>query len=138
MLRSYLRAKEMTDWPQVPCLILQSSVEEQRIGETVAPEYRLQVLYRYDFSGRSYESRLWSLRGSMPRNDKSTVEALVADYSSGTISQCWVNPQLPSQAVLKLDTRAAGYTLWFPGLFFLGGCGMIIGALKTPKSSKSA
>jgi len=138
MVRSYVRAKDMTNWPQVPCLILQSSVEEQRIGNTAAPEYRLQVLYRYDFSGNTYESRLWSLRGSMPRNDKTTVEGLVATYSSGSMTQCWVNPQMPTQAVLKLDTQAAGYTLWFPGLFFLGGVGMIIGAWKAPKGAKSA
>jgi hypothetical protein len=138
MWRSYARAKGMTNWPQVPCLILQSNVEEQRIGDTVAPEYRLQVLYRYDFDGSSYESRLWSLRGSMPRNDRATVEELVATFATGSMTKCWVNPQQPSQSVLKLDTRAAGYTLWFPGLFFLGGVGMIVGAWKTPRSAKSA
>ena len=128
----------MTSWPKVPCLILQSSVEEQRIGATVAPEYRLQVLYCYDFDGSPYESRLWSLRGSMPRNDRATAEELVATYSSGSMTQCWVNPLQPSQAVLKLDTRAAGYTLWFPGLFLLGGMGMIVGAWKRPRSAKLA
>jgi hypothetical protein len=138
MWRSYARAKGMTSWPKVPCLILQSSVEEQRIGTTVAPEYRLQVLYCYDFDGSPYESRLWSLRGSMPRNDRATVEELVATYSSGSMTQCWVNPRQPSQAVLKLDTRAAGYTLWFPGLFLLGGMGMIVGAWKRPRSAKLA
>ncbi|PAZ05411.1 MAG: hypothetical protein CAK88_07795 [Verrucomicrobiia bacterium AMD-G2] len=138
MWRSYARAKGMTSWPKVPCLILQSSVEEQRIGATVAPEYRLQVLYCYDFDGSPYESRLWSLRGSMPRNDRATAEELVATYSSGSMTQCWVNPRQPSQAVLKLDTRAAGYTLWFPGLFLLGGMGMIVGAWKRPRSAKLA
>jgi hypothetical protein len=66
------------------------------------------------------------------------VEELVATFATGSMTKCWVNPQQPSQSVLKLDTRAAGYTLWFPGLFFLGGVGMIVGAWKTPRSAKSA
>jgi hypothetical protein len=135
MGRSYLRAREMTSWPQVPCLILRSEVAERRIAENVAPDYRFAVLYRYEFAGRDYESARWSLRGSMPRNEAAAVEELVQQFPVGSSQNCWVNPNQPDIALLKLDSRAAGYSLWFPGLFFLGGVGMIIGAWK--KSSAS-
>lgn len=135
MGRSYLRARDMTTWPQVPCVILRSEVTERRIADNVAPDYRFSVLYRYEFAGRDHESDRWSLRGSMPRSEAGAVEELVAQYPVGSRQTCWVNPDQPEIALLKLDSRAAGYSLWFPGLFFLGGLGMIIGAWK--KSSAS-
>jgi hypothetical protein len=133
MMRSYMRAREMTTWPQVACLILSSEVEENRIAENVAPDFRLAVLYRYQFQGKDYESPLWSLRGSMPRTEKSAVEKLVKQFPQGSQQTCWVNPRHPEIAVLKIDSRAAGYSLWFPGLFFLGGVGMIWGAWRRPR-----
>ncbi|MFM2297956.1 MAG: hypothetical protein RL117_1663 [Verrucomicrobiota bacterium] len=133
MMRSYMRAREMTTWPQVACLILSSEVEENRIAENVAPDFRLAVLYRYQFQGKDYESPLWSLRGSMPRTEKSAVEKLVKQFPQGSQQTCWVNPRQPEIAVLTIDSRAAGYSLWFPGLFFLGGVGMIWGAWRRPR-----
>lgn len=138
MGRSYLRAKEMTTWPQVPCMILRSEVVERRIGETVAPDYRFSVIFGYQYEGKDYESGRWSLRGSMPRQDPVQAEKLVEEFPLGSQQLCWVNPRQPEIALLKLDSRAAGYSLWFPGLFFLGGVGMIVGAWKRAKSGESA
>ena len=135
MGRSYLRARDMSTWPQVPCLVLQSERSEKRIADDVAPDYRLAILYRYEYEGRDYESKLWSLRGSMPKSDPLAVQELVEQYPVGSKQTCWVNPRQPEIAVLKIDSRAPGYSLWFPGLFFLGGAGMIVGAWK--KSSPS-
>ena len=136
MTRSYLRAKEMTTWPQVPCLILRSEVAEKRIGETVAPDYRFAVLFRYEFEGKDYESERWGLRGSMPRQDPTQAKKLVEEFPLGSQQLCWVNPREPQIALLKLDSRAAGYSLWFPGLFFLGGVGMVVGAWRKKKSGE--
>jgi len=135
MGRSYLRAREMASWPKVPCLILRSEVSQRRIAENVSPDYRFAVLYRYESEGRDYESTRSSLRGSMPRSEVESIEALVQQFTLGSTQSCWVNPRDPAVALLKLDSRAAGYSLWFPGLFFLGGLGMILGAWK--KSSAS-
>lgn len=137
MGRSYLRAREMTTWPQVPCLILRSEVAEKIIADNVAPEYKFSVLYRYEFSGQDYESHLFGLRGSMPRNKRAAVEEMVQQFPLGSRQQCWVNPNDPEMALLQLDSRAAGYSLWFPGLFFIGGIGMIVGAWKKSSPTKS-
>lgn len=136
MGRSFLRAREMMQWPQVPCLMLRAEVAERRIAPNVAPDYRISVLYRYEFAGNDYESERWGLRGSMPRSERQAVEALILQYPAGSRQTCWVNPRDPAMAVLKPDSRAAGYSLWFPALFFLGGVGMVVGAWK--KSSPSS
>jgi hypothetical protein len=130
MIRSYLRAQEMSTWPQVPCLILRSEVGEKRIAENVAPDYRFVLLFRYEFGGEDYESDRWGLRGSPPRKSREQVEETVAHYPAGSWHRCWVNPQQPELALLQLDSRAAGYSLWFPALFLIGGLGMIVGAGK--------
>jgi hypothetical protein len=133
MARSYLRAKSMHEWPQLPCLILKSDVEEYGIGGTVESEYRLNILYRYDFQGKSFESNRWSLRGSIPKSNPSAVEEMVQMYPVGTRSLCWVNPLQPSQALLKLDSKAPLYSIWFPGVFVIAGVGMIYSAWRKPK-----
>jgi Protein of unknown function (DUF3592) len=135
MTRSYLRARDMNQWPQCPCLVLSSAVEETRIAENVAPEFRLVVLYRYEHQGKEYESTRWGIRGSLPRSNRAVVEEQVAQYPAGKWCSCKVNPQKPEIAVLKADSQAAGYSLWFPGLFFFGGLGMMIGAWKRPRQN---
>lgn len=135
MGRSYLRAQDMMQWPQVPCIILKAEVEERKIAENVAPDFRLSILYRYELSGVDYESSRWEIRGSMPRSERQAVEELVQKYPAGSRQICRVSPENPTIAILKPDSRAAGYSLWFPALFFLGGVGMIIGAWKKSPST---
>lgn len=125
----------MAQWTQVPCLILRAEVAERRIAPNVAPDYRFSVLYRYEYAGKDFESDHWGLRGSMPRSERQTVEEMTHQYPAGSRQTCWVNPRNPTIAVLKPDSRAAGYSLWFPALFFMGGVGMIVGAWKKPSPS---
>jgi hypothetical protein len=35
-----------------------------------------------------------------------------------------VNPAEPSFAILKTDSLAPGYSIWFPALFVVGGLGI--------------
>ncbi|MFP6880316.1 MAG: hypothetical protein VCA34_05170, partial [Roseibacillus sp.] len=37
----------------------------------------------------------------------------------------------PSFAVLKRDSKAPGYSLWFPIIFVVGGLGIILGAVRS-------
>jgi hypothetical protein len=37
---------------------------------------------------------------------------------------CRVHPRDPDFAVLKPDSLAPGYSIWFPALFVVGGLGM--------------
>ena len=44
----------------------------------------------------------------------------------------YVNPSDPDFAVLKPDTKAAGYSIWFPLLFVVGGLGITVRAIVRP------
>ena len=62
---------------------------------------------------------------SDPRKLKNHIE----NYAVGTETICYVDPDAPEMAVLKKDSKAALYTIWFPCLFIVGGAGMIFTAL---------
>ena len=135
LLRSYQNANATRDWIQAEAVILRAEVEQRQIqGSPV--EYRLSLLFGYDFDGKSYTSDKLSPRGAKWSRDQEVVIKLREEYAEQSVHTAWVNPDEPSLAILKHDTKAAGYTIWFPVLFIIAGGGMIWGAFgksgKTP------
>lgn len=110
-------------------MILKSEVEERQIGENVEKDYRFDVLFGYEFEGERHTSDQYGVRGSGWKKSREKVEAIVKNYQVGDRVTCKVNPENTSMAILKVDTRAAGYSIWFPLLFVVGGIGLIIKAL---------
>ncbi|MBK1834387.1 DUF3592 domain-containing protein [Roseibacillus ishigakijimensis] len=126
---SYLRARSMDQWQETPCVILESEVRERQIGPAVPVDYSLGILYGYDFAGEPYSSENYDLRGNAWVKESAKIRALVQKFPAGSRQICWVNPAQPAQAVLKKETKAPGYSLWFPVLFVVGGLGLIARAL---------
>lgn len=138
MLRSYNRAAAMRQWPQAECLILESSLHTTQMPGDPSPEYRHHIRFRYQWQGQDMESSLWSLRGSPPSAEREKIEKNIQAYPVGHRATCWINPTQPEQAILRLDSQAAGYSLWFPALFIVGGIGIIGGTWKQRRCSYSA
>lgn len=129
MARSYLRAKDMRSWPEVPCEILVSEIETRRHDPQSPLEYRHDVTFGYEWQGKARTSDRFSLRGGSWSSKREIAEGRLADHPVGTSSVCRVHPQDPDFAVLKPDSLAPGYSIWFPGLFVLGGVVIVIRAL---------
>jgi hypothetical protein len=130
MGRSYLRASEMRDWPEVPCVILSSSIEERKHDEISPTEYRQEILYGYEWRGQAFTGDHLTLRGSPWTSNRLTAEQRVAEFTVGQSTTCRVNPSTPSIAVLKPDSLAPGYSIWFPALFVVGGIGILVRAIR--------
>ncbi len=132
MWKSYVRAGQVADWPVVPCSIMESRVESRRDDpdwpREMPQEYRFRVRYVYEWKGAQHESSLHKLRGSSWSSTPGKAEQLVSRFPEGAVSQCHVNPESPRQAVLEGESKAPGYSLWFPLLFVVGGLGIMIGA----------
>lgn len=128
--RSFLRAWEMRSWGEVSCVILSSEIEERRHDEFSPPEYRQNLSYGYEWEGRQFTGSNLTLRDNPWSSKRELMEKRVADYPAGKITSCRVNPSSPDISVLKPDSLAPGYTIWFPGLFVVGGLGISFRALR--------
>ena len=131
MWRSFDRAASQRDWTEVECTILSSRIDQRKIGNAVKTEYSFGVLYGYQFEGKPYTSEKFSLRGSPWSSRRERAEKRKEDYPEGTKMTCFVDPAEPTFAVLKLDSKGPGYSLWFPLLFVIGGLGVIFGAIRS-------
>jgi len=128
MGRSYLRAREMRDWPEVHCVILSSEVEERRHDDSSPLEFRQDLSFGYEWKGQAHTGEHLTLRGSPWSSNRALAEARVAAYPVGMATICHVNPAAPDFAVLKTDSLAPGYSIWFPALFVVGGLGITLRA----------
>ena len=129
MLRSYLNAKQTREWPRAEAVVIRSSIEERQISG-YPPEVRLNICFGYSYDGEDYVSDNITPRGSKWSKERASVTGLLADYPAGSTHYAWVNPESPNGAILQHDTKAAGYTLWFPVVIMVGGCGIIWGAVR--------
>ena len=131
MWRSFSRASGQNDWPERPALVLQSELRERQVIEHSPPEYSFRILYGYDYQGKAYEGDRLTLRENPWSKKREKAEDVLEAYPEGSSTTCLVNPDNPSQAILKADTKAPGYSIWFPVIFVIGGAGVVVTGLKT-------
>ena len=133
---SWLRAREIDRWAVVPCAILESEVESRRDDpdwpEEMPQEFRYRIRYAYDWQGAEFESGRFRLRGAPWSSRPEAAEEWVATYPVGTVAECRVNPANPAEAVFLPESKAPGYSLWFPLIFVVGGIGVVVGAWRRP------
>lgn len=139
MGRSFLRAYEMRGWPEVECVILSSEMEDRRHDEYSATEYRQVLNFGYEWDGQPRTGNKVTLRGSPWTSKPDVVEKRSSEWPVGKTTTCRVNPKDPSLAVLKPDSLAPGYSIWFPSLFVVGGLVIAARALmhRMPNEAKN-
>lgn len=126
---AWQRAEETRRWPQAQAQVLSSQVIPFQATFSSPQKYRIVVRYRYEVAGQTYVSeRIRRTNG--PKGNRDDAEALREQYTPGQTVTCYVRPEDPAFAILKHDTRAALYTLWFPMLFVIGGLRMTWGAIQ--------
>ena len=129
MARSYLRAKAMHAWPEVECVILSNEIRE-RLHDPQSPrEFQVAVIYGYEWQGEARTGDRLTLRGNPWTSKRDLAENRAAEYPTGARTTCRVDPANPELAVLKPDSLAPGYSIWFPALFVIGGLGVALRAL---------
>jgi len=109
MWLSFQKASSTRAWLEIPCKIVRSE-QALSIQPNRNVEYQWQGEYLYTVEGR--------------------VEKVLEKFPAGAETVCFVNPEDHSFSILKHDSRGAGYSIWFPGLFAVGGLGMMVGAVR--------
>ena len=123
----YERSAATREWEPTPCVVISSLIEENTHQMPQDRRFYARVTYRYTFEGKEYQSQRITQRDGPSRN-QDEIEDRLAQYPIGEKLTCYVNPANPDEAILKHSTRAAGYSIWFPGLFVIGGIGMMASA----------
>jgi len=127
--RGYLRAKETRGWEKVPAVVVVSQIGERRLGRDVPVEFTHELVYEYELDGKIYRHDRLMRRENPYFKEEGKIAPEVERLKVGSRVQAYVNPENPGVAVLEHDTRAAGYSIWFPGLFLVGGLGVFGRAL---------
>lgn len=126
---SWQRAEETRRWTPVPCRIISAQVTAERPTPHSNPAYRADLRYAYTWENRSYNGSRIKRVDSASQHQENARKKL-AEYPVGTETTCYVDPARPEFAILRHDSRAALYSIWFPLLFVFGGLGMAWNALK--------
>ena len=122
------KAKDTRGWEETPCEITRSEIIEERPTPNSQMAYRAAIEYSYSFREQSYTgSRIKRVDG--PTSHRKRAEKLTERYPLGAETSCWVDSANPSWVVLKHDTMAPLYTVWFPGLFVVAGIGIAVTAV---------
>ncbi len=122
------RAQKTRSWEEVPCLIIKSGVEEIRPTPNSPMQYQTVIEYEYTFRGVTHRgNRIKRVEG--PTSHRQRAEQKLADFPAGVSATCWIDPDAPQEAILRHDSMAPWYTIWFPGLFVVGGGGIAVRAL---------
>lgn len=121
--QAWQRAEETRAWASVPARVISSQVLPNQATPQSPTKFLVKVRYEYEWQGRSHISeRLRRVDG--PKSSRDDAEALRERYGKGQSITCYVNPADPTVAILRHESRAALYSLWFPLLFVFGGLRM--------------
>lgn len=87
-------------WIKTECTIEESWIEGIRQEEN--KEISIKVRYHYQWKDKSYTSQQFSIR-KLSYSDIPTASKTHIEYTPGAWRDCYVNPDNPSEAVLKKD-----------------------------------
>ncbi len=124
--QAYQRAAVTYTWPETPCIITSSEVLEDRLSLSSPVAYLPVIHYSYIVDDASLVGEKIKRVPGQKFKEKAEAEELVKLYPAGQGAKCYVNPEDPHEAILKRDSKAALYAIWFPLLFVIGGLGMVI------------
>lgn len=134
---AYQRALETRAWTEAEAVVITSRVGDKLVPSNTPPAFVWDLAYRYRFEGGEYTSTNFR-RVPTSTDDRERIERQVLENPVGATVTAWVNPQQPAQAVLRHETKAPLYTMWFPFLFVLGGGGMMWACLRRGGGDRKA
>lgn len=123
-------------WTEQRCTVELSRVVSSR-GSKGGRTYRPEILYRYEFGGKTYRSSQVSVF-TVWSSGRDGKEETVRNYAVGSSAVCFVNPANPSEALLDRSWSWGMLLGLLPLIFVLVGIGLLVGGVKTRRKSKAA
>lgn len=120
-VQSYWKTWHSADWVETPCVIQRSEVKSRRSDDSTT--YSVYVRFAYEWQGARHIGERYDFSTGSDSGSKSKYAAVKAN-PRGKKTVCYVNPRVPSEAVL---VRSAGGLAWLPVL--IGGVFSLFGVL---------
>ncbi len=120
-------------WRESSCRIVESRVAQGPSGSRSHP-FRFEVLYRYEFGGQTYESRVYT-PGYTGSDQVSEAQSPADRYPPGSSALCYVDPAAPQNACLERPSQWIALVVLLPLIFVAVGLGGIA-AIWWPRRAK--
>jgi len=130
-IRPVLKTLVAEDWVETPCNVLRAQVKSH--SDDDGTTYSVYILYEYEFDGQTYKSDRYTFMGGSSSGHAGKAR-VVEQYKSASSPVCYVDPQDPSQAVLKRGFHAALLFGLFPLPFLMVGLGGIYFTLRKKRT----
>jgi hypothetical protein len=122
-IRPIARTIDARSWATTPCKILRAEVRSHDSDDGTT--YSVYILYQYEFDGQTYKSDRYEFIGGSSSGYRGKAR-VVAEYEAAPNPVCYVNPDHPSEAVLKRGFHAKLLLALFPLPFLLVGVGGLV------------
>jgi len=120
LARQLYRDGQTYRWPAVPCVILESAINDQGGNSP----YAVHVHYQYEWRGSSHSSQQFATQ-TKAFSDYSKAQRLIDRFRADSKSLCYVNPGNPTEAILQRTPLWSGFFLLLPLTFLAIGAGAI-------------
>ena len=111
-------------WKKTDCEIIASTVRETDDEGRRTGEFFLDVEYRYRFNAEAFTSHKHKQKpGSF--SDYAKAARVAGQYRPGSSAVCYVNPSVPSEAILQQGSLLTPLIVLFPMIFVAIGAGGI-------------
>ena len=114
--REALAGLQTWTWQKTPCQFVRSEIRDTDPRGRRSSAYYFDVEYHYSVNGQQYDSTVYRLR-QQSFQDYSKAERLTEAYRAGSSGFCYVNPHLPTQAVLERGSLLFPLAILFPLIF---------------------
>jgi hypothetical protein len=122
MIRPLRKTIDAESWEETPCKIISAEVERHSGSDSTT--YSIEVKYEYEFKRRKYTSKRYSFVSGSSSGYKGKARA-VQRIKENPEPVCYVNPEKPSEAVLKRGWHLGLLFTLFPIPFLgVGVCGL--------------
>ncbi|NNE93600.1 MAG: DUF3592 domain-containing protein [Verrucomicrobiales bacterium] len=126
---------ETYSWTETTCQI--ESIEIEVLENEKESPFLLKPTFSYEFEGQSYTGESYT-RSPSKTDDYEKLALKRRDLlNADQATACWVNPEDPTEAVLKREEWFKGFIILFPLVFVVIGVSIMIGGVVSLRKGRA-
>lgn len=124
-----IKAQASVRWTETPCTVISSRVKTHSGDDGTT--YSVDIFYRYAVAGKDYKSNRYDHFGGSSSGRAGKVR-VVEKYPPGAQAVCFVNPDDPTEAVLRPGLGWSALFGLIPLVFFGVGLVVLLAGIRAP------